>query len=509
MNKFTFTLAIAVLTLLAVQPAAAQTGEDALRFSRRQPLFTPGLAAGVGTGQAGIGSFSDLFQNPAGLALMDRSAFSFGLLTVSATDDGIFQVAGSGNPMTDDMMKTRIGHLAWTYKVPTAQGSMVFAAGLARQNSFDRQLSYLGENPVNSLTDYLMPVQGEFELLEDNQGIYPDFSRTLSFIGFETYAIDLDEEALANGDPVPFTPAVRTGTLEQSGLVSEEGGMTDLSFGAAIEAAPGVMVGLSVSIPFGTYDYYRLHEENDLYNDNNGSGNTTDFSSLRFIETYSSSLVGVNARAGVTAALIPGLRIGLSIETPTMYSVDEDYDTRLSTAFDNGDRFEYGDGADEDAGRGTFQYEVLSPWRSGLGLSFSAGDLTISGDATLVDWSALELDSDTYSFVDENLATRQDMEATIATRLGLSYRMEDVTLRGGFGYDPDPRVRAPADLDRGRTYFGAGAAYTINSQFVFELGWALERFDDEYRPYQEVDDAPVVVERLNRHFVQFGIRMAF
>lgn len=509
MKRSTITLVAAAFALLAIQPVSAQSGEDALRFSRRQPLFTPGLAAGAGTGQAGLGSFSDLFQNPAGLALMDRSAFSFGLSTVSVTDDGIFRVGGSGNPMTDDVMKTRLGHLAWAYRVPTTQGSLVFAAGLARQASFDRQLGYQGENPVNSLTDYLMPVQGEFELLEDNQGIYPDFTRTLSFIGFETYAIDLDDAALAAGDPVPFKPAVRAGTVLQTGLVVEEGGMTDLSFGAAIEAAKGVMVGLSLSIPFGTYDYYRLHEEDDLYDDNDGSGSTTDFNSLRFIETYSSNLVGVNARAGVTAALMPGLRLGLSIETPTIYSVDEDYDTRLSTAFDNGDRFEYGDGADEDAGRGTFQYEVISPWRMGLGLSFSAGDLTVSGDATLVDWSALELDSDTYSFLDENIATRESMETTVATRLGVSYRLEDVTVKGGFGYDPDPRVRMPTDLDRGRTYFGAGASYAINSQFAFELGWAMEQFDDEFLPYQEVDDAPVVAEKLNRHFVQFGLRMAF
>ena len=151
MNRYTFSLFAAALACLAALPAAAQTGEDALRFTRRQPLFTPGLAAGVGTGQAGVGSFSDLFQNPAGLALMDRSAFSFGLSTVSTTDDGVFQIAGSRNPMTDDLTKTRLGHLAWTYKVPTAQGSMVFAAGLARQASFDRQLSYQGENPINSL----------------------------------------------------------------------------------------------------------------------------------------------------------------------------------------------------------------------------------------------------------------------------------------------------------------------------------------------------------------------
>ncbi len=498
---------VLALTVLGLTPVAhAQSGDDALRFSRRQPLFSAVTAGSAGAGVSGTGTFADLFLNPAGLALMDRGAFSVGLGTLSATDDGIYSVGSTGNPVTDDIMATRLTHLAWTYKVPTVRGSMVFAAGLARQNSFDRRLSYIGENPLNSFTDFLMPVQGEFELREDNQGVYPDFSRTLSFIGFETYAIDFDDDKLASGDPVPFAPAVRAGTTLQNGTVTEEGGMTELSFGGAFEASKGVMVGLSVNIPFGSYDYYRMHEEADLYDENDGTAGTTDFNHLRFIETFSSSLVGVSARAGLSAILVPGFRLGLSVETPTVYSVDEDYDTRLSTAFDNGDRFEYGDDYEEDAGRGTFQYEVTSPWRVGAGLSYDAGPVSVTGEATLVDWSALELNSDTYSFADENFDTRQGMRATVITRFGLEYRLPSVSVRGGVAFDPDPRESFAGSIDRSRTTFGAGASYALNRQLALDLGWAMERFDDAFGPYTEVDGAPVVSERVSRHFVQFGLR---
>ncbi len=114
---------------------------------------------------------------------------------------------------------------------------MVVGAGFNQVSTFSRSLVFSGENNANSLTDYLMPVSGEFELQEDDDGVFPLFDRTLSFIGFETYAIDLDAVAVQNGDANPFVPAVNAGTVRQAGYVDESGRMMEVNIGGAMEVA--------------------------------------------------------------------------------------------------------------------------------------------------------------------------------------------------------------------------------------------------------------------------------
>jgi hypothetical protein len=116
-----------------------------------------------------------------------------------------------------------------------------------------------------------MPLQGEFELTEDGTDVFTEFFRTPSFIAFETFAIDFDQGLFDDDDPIPFLPAVSTGTVLQSGFVTEEGRMSEINFGAAMEAAEGVMIGASLNIPVASYTFTRVFEEEDIFNDNDGS----------------------------------------------------------------------------------------------------------------------------------------------------------------------------------------------------------------------------------------------
>jgi long-subunit fatty acid transport protein len=491
---------------MVVAPAAAQSGDDAFRFAQRQSLATTELIGSAGVGIAGRGDLGDLFRNPAGLGWMDRGAFSISLNSSSVQNDGIYSAgAGASSAESITLSDTRLGGATYAYKVPTALGSMVIAGGISQTASFERSLAFNGENGFNSLTDFLMPLSNEFELVEENGEVFPEFSRPLSFIGFETFAIDLDGDAVAAGDPVPFYPAVSAGTVAQTGLVEEEGRQSSFNIGAGFEASKDVMVGFSMNIPFGTYRYTRRLEEEDIFNDNDGTGGTADFAYLDFSEGFESRMVGLNFRGGVSAQVSENIRVGLSIETPTWYSVSEDYDTALYTEFDNGDAFEYGDDFEEDAGRGSFDYNVQSPWRMEAGIAFQTGGFTLSGDLEFVDWSQLELDSDTYAFSDENLAIRQAFESTMNVRIGAGYRFDNLELRGGLAVNPDPRQNAEINRDRGTV--GLGLSYFVNDQFAFDFGVMAEVFEDSYQPYREVANAPVVSEEVARSFFSIGVRV--
>ncbi len=504
----------AILMAAAVAPATAQDGTDALRFMQRLPGLSSASAGMGGAGTAGRSDVGAFTTNPAGLGWNQGSWFSIDLLNQNTTDEATFTAPGSESFLESDVSSTGLASLAYAYRVPTIRGTLVVGAGFNQVQSFSRSLFYSGTNNANSVTDYFMPLPGEFTLDSDDQGVFPSFTRDLSFIAFETFGIDLVPDLVDAGDPVPFLPAVSAGTVLQDGFVEEKGRMSELNFAGSVEVAPNVMVGASLNLPFGSYTYFRSHSEDDFQNDNDGFDGTTDFSGLTFEESFSSDMIGVSLRAGLSAKVADGARFGLTVETPTYLSVDEEYSTLLDVSFDNGDRFVYGDGLTETAGSGTFEYTVTSPWKVAIGGAWTGGGLTLTGDVEWVDWSQLELDASEYSFADENLEIQRALDAVLNVRLGAEYVMNQLSVRAGWAGYPDPRdadspLATPNLVDRGRQFVSAGLGFAFTEQVSASLSWTRSMWDDQFAPYADVTGAPDVREELTRDRVAIGFTFGF
>lgn len=513
MKSLLTTAAGITLLLLAAMPARAQTGDDALRFLQRYPAVGPHLLGMAGATGSGVADASALFSNPAGLGFYRRSSFAGALNVVNATDDALFEAPGFTSTLENDVNQVSLGHLAYVYKVPTVRGSLVFGAAVNQINSYERELLFQGENASNSITEFFLPFPEEFDLVEEDGEVFPEFTRPLSFIAYETFGIDLEPSLIGEVD-VPFLPAVTQGVVRQTGTVREEGSLREVSFGGATEAAENVMVGVSINVPFGEYRFTRVFEEDDFANDNDGTGTSTDFAGLRLIETFESDLAGINVRVGVSGGSDDGLRFGFAAETPTYYTVNEDYATELSTTFDNGDAFTYGDDFDEDAGDGGYEYQITSPWRLSGGVSYRLGSITVLADAEWLDWSGLELDADDFAFTDENIDIQRRFDDVVNVRVGGEYELGSFVVRGGYAFQPDPRNLDLIDPDgtlpnRDREYWSAGFSYMPNDQFALDFGWMQERYDDQYRPYTEVAEAPVVTEEVTRDRFALGVRVFF
>jgi len=502
--------ALFLLLLIVSVPASAQTADDALRFADR----TPGVTAySLGIGGAGIARMDDasaLVINPAGLGWLKSTRASGTFSNMRSISDGTYEAPGYSSSMEDRLTDSGLGSLSYLFKVPTTQGSMVIGAAISGVHSYDRGVAWDGDNGFNSVTDYFMPFADEFSLVEDSEGIFPDFTRTLSFIAYETYAIDLDQNLLDAGESVPFLPAVSFGTVAQTGFLEDTGRMMELNFGGAMEAAPDVMVGVGFNIPIGSFERLRVLEEDDYLNDNDGTGGTTDFNYLYFSQRFSSDMVGVNGRFGVSAKVNPFMYLGATIETPTIYAIEENYSTYLETEFDNGDFFSYGDGPGQDAGSGTFDYTLRTPWKLGLGGSFQTGPATLMADVEWMDWSQMEFSSNTHDFSPENLDIRNALQAVVNIRLGATVDFNDLQLRAGLGIHPDPRrtERFTAEgfpmVERDRNFTSLGVGYRFSDRMMVDLGWMMEQMEDRTDLYVDVTDAPYVSEDVTRHRVQIG-----
>ena len=499
-----------IASLVFIAPAKAQSGNDALRFSQRFPGTTAASLGLSGTGIAGVADPSALILNPAGLGFARTSSISGSFSSFDIQDDSFFRSDGITFPGVAEITSAGVGHLSSLYKFPTSQGSLVIGISISQVTTYERDLFFDGENGLNSITDFFMPLSDEFELIEDGDDLFPEFFRTPSFIAFETFAIDFDQGLFDVNDPIPFLPAVSAGTVAQSGSVTEEGRMNELNIGGAMEAANGVMIGASINIPFGRYTFTRIFEEEDIFNDNDGSGGTTDFDYLKYTESFRSDIVGINARFGLSARVSPQLRLGFTLETPTQLTIEDDFETVLRTEFDNGDVFTYGDQIDEDAGTGHFEYTLTTPWHVGVGISYRSGSLTLMADAELIDWSQMKFSNGNLTFADENRSIQEQFETVLNTRIGATYETGDFILRSGFAVYPDPhnaqfgRAVDGAVVDRERQYFSLGLGYRISNTLRADVGWMQEQFNDVYSPYTEVANAPIVDEEVIRNRFQIG-----
>ncbi len=478
--------------------AQAQTAEDAIRFTERSPATGARMIGMAGAGLAGLADYTALFNNPAGLAYFRKSSVAGALHGVYATDASFSRTPGfSPIGLEEDVSETNIGNLAYVYRAPTRRGSFVMAAAFNQIHSFERDLRFQGDNASSTISTSFLPFDDEYSLdANGNLDVLDD----LPFAAFNGGVVEFFPE-LSDMGQYPFLEAVAPGTtIEQSGIVSEKGRMNELSVGGAVEAARGVMVGLSTNLTFGTYRFLSIFSEDDRL-DQNGlddysvlldNGELLEgFNALDYRQHLESDLLGINLRLGISSEVAPNVRLGLTLETPTYYTVNEDFGAEYTTFFDIGGSLSYGD-SPSDVGSGQFEYEIQTPWRLGLGIGFNAANVTVMGDLEYVDWSQLELDAraDRLFFDDLNRAIADDYQAVLNTRLGVEYRLNDLMLRGGFAYRPDPLDVAPrrsdgSELDRAKLFFSAGIGYRFQNQFQVDFGWMQGRFDTAYSAYPE------------------------
>lgn len=510
----------------------AQTADDVLRFSLRSPSSSARAVGFSGGGIAGWADLSAMTTNPAGLGYYSTSEFAGGLDVLVTNNASTFQVGPEGQTFSReaDESAVRLGSLAGVYKAPTEQGSLVLGIGFTQTQTFDRTLSYEGNNQSSSITDVFLPTSNEYAV--DSLGVFfPDDvpSNIIPFIAFEGGAIEFFRGDYNEGR-YPFEQAVLPGTpIRQEGTVQREGRMNEINFSGAAEVARNVMVGLSANLTVGSYHF--SHELTEIDQGENANYEVlrdgefyVGLDQMTFREQFESEFTGFNLRVGLSADVASNVRVGFTAETPTWTSVRDDYtDAIIHTEFLDGKSLAYGDDPNEDVGKGTFDYQITTPWRLGTGLAYDNGQLRVSADMEFIDWSNLELDSRSFDFPTENARIEDDFGVVLNWHGGIEYTVDEgPTLRGGIAYRPDPRqydvtFANGESHDRTRTFLSLGVSYPFSEQLTLDVGWMQERTVDQFQPYPSVTPPnetasivpPLADEDITRNQVRIGFRYSF
>ena len=262
----------AALALTTIQ-VYGQYPEDALRLG----LSGSGVGSrslGMGNAYTGVANdFSAIYWNPAGLAQLQSSEFSFGLTYNNNKDNSTF----FNTQEAYNTSSTNLNAFGLVYKIPTRQGSMVLAFGYDRQSNFAAGMSFTGFNPGSSI----------IQSYARNGAFYPsDLSGNLAY---QLYLADIDTLTGRFQSPI-------TGKVSQIAKVVEGGGLNNWSVAGAVDVAKDLSLGVTL--------------------------------------TY---LSGGNAKFGLLYRIPDRFRLGIGIKTPTTFTIKENFGTTARATFDNGD----------------------------------------------------------------------------------------------------------------------------------------------------------------------------
>ncbi len=497
----------------------AQTEFDALKMVEHDINGTARYMSMGGAFGALGGDASAIKDNPAGLGIFRKSEFT-------GTLNALIQQTGAkwnGSPTSyDDLYKLNGNNFAFVLAVPTWR-SESGAPGLINSNwafnynrlkNFNRRLNIVGGASNSSMTDYMAYLTSAYRQ-KYNGGIpgselsytstYEPFDNLnvpwLSILAYEGYL--LNESASNSGT---WSSLLNAGEkVNPSYTLEEKGYIDEYSLGWSGNISNKFYVGASVNMRSIQYS------ANSVYGETFGAGG-----GMSLANTYSTTGTGVNVNLGAIFVPVDFMRLGLSLHTPTFYSLTDynyaklDYNTEKNGWI----------ATPEDA---YTDYKIQSPLRYDVSVAFIAGQRgLISAEYSVNNFTGTRLMDDknnTGSYRPENDGMREMMNNARTIKVGGEYRITDnFSLRAGYANTSTPTKSTAAKYLRDNTirtdteyflrnrtdYLTLGLGYQ-EASWRIDFAYMNRIQDDDFYPYNsgnlgndlKVDPARVITQNNN------------
>jgi len=449
----------------------AQNFKDALRLTEPEVL-TSAKALSLGNAYTALSNdFSASLFNPAGFGLIKKSEFSGALSYNSFNNSTTF----FNKEVDYSNSNTKLNEFGFAIPMPTRRGSLVFAFGYNQLKDFNYTMKFDGYNPNNNsliqnLTDYNDDIAYELALS------YPVYNKSNVYL-YDTTLIN--------------------GKLNQSGKITQEGGLHSWSFSGAVEIQKDVFVGATLNIINGDFKRDRQYWEddvNDYYNINllldPKEPATRDFQTFYFNDIISWDVSGWNLNLGLLTRINDKLNIGFSVKTPRKFTIKETYFVDAYSVFAQ-TRFTLNPPVEN-----RIEYKINTPYEFSLGAAINENNLLISFDAKFIDYTQMEFKSglDIRDIENNNRDIKELFRQVINLHAGLEYEIPyiNLALRGGFMILPSPYKDDPAEYDKKFITVGLGLNPNRNLSFnlTYAYGWWKD-IGDNYgsnlsRTYQDI-----------------------
>lgn len=472
---------LASAVLLGFNEAKAQLvlgghfyGEEAFKFSEVKNTGSARMQA-LGGGYTALGAdATNAFYNPAGLGFYNRSELSITPI-ISSLRNSTNYIDSKTNLNTSNANIGQLGLIMSSPGAGTRKRRSTLAITYSKQVNLFNDFSYSGQNKRSSMMDYFAEKANRravsSQVLDDEYNASSGNAETATSMYYQTFMIDPSP----NGN-APYYKVEPTLPVNQSGSNTTSGSTSQWNFGYGVNFDDKTYVGFSVGFMRVNYEYIGNHTERFP------SGKY--FNGFEFNDDLITRGGGVNLSIGAIKRVAENITLGVNITTPTYMSLSETYNnsilidnkSTLTTTNKQVSVIPY-----------DFQYNLTTPLRANGGGAFFFGDKKgfIALDAEYVGYKSMGVKDvqDANWSSDQKRAIRNEFNNVVNFKAGAEYRINNVRVRVGAKYMPNPYVQKSSTESGNQLLTSAGVGYR-SSKFFIDLAGVFNSYSSSFTPYQ-------------------------
>lgn len=429
---------------LSMSSVMAQDITDAVRYSQDEVQGTARFRGMSGAFGALGGDMSAVSINPAGLSIFTNSHASISISNLGTKSDiNYFNGMSSSSDSKFDLNQT--GAVFVFNNTNTNSPWRKFALGVAydKISNFDNSWNVRGVNTnSNTIGNYFLNYGQGLRLDQisaiDNESLataYSEvnrlygFSNQQAFLGYESYIL---EPGMDSDDNTVYQSNIRGNNFDQAYTYASTGYNGKFSFNASTQFGDNLYFGLNLNSHFINYDKFT-----DLQESNSNAASLV--RDVRFQNSLSTIGSGFSFQLGAIAKINETLRMGLSYNSPTWYSISEETTQYLGT-IRNVSGSNLTQIIDPHVVNVYPDYKLQTPGKITGSLAYIFGDNgLISFDYSLKDYGNTKFKptSDAY-FASQNDNMSNTLKNASTYRIGGEYRIQQVSFRGGYRFEESP-----------------------------------------------------------------------
>ncbi len=441
----------------------AQTDVDAMRYSGESITGTARFTAMSGAFGALGGDFTSLSYNPAGIAVYRSSEFTFTPSIYVGSTTSTFL----GESNNERKYNFNIGNIGMIYtsklsKDENSPGwkSWNFGLGYNRLSNFHNRSFYQGTNHSSSILD---------NFAENASGNEPSaLDGYYESLAYNTYMINHDGSLLYES-VIPYGQETQRKSTETRGSIGE----TVFTFGGNYSNK----FYLGGSLGFKSLRYV----ESTTYEEMDPDTSIPYFKRFKLQQDLTTRGTGFDLKVGMIYRVNDMFRFGVAVETPSWYSMHDEYKNSMTGTLDTGVTKSFS----AESPDGFFDYDYTSPFKAMGSIAVVFGKYgLVSADYQFADYSEARFDAALAPFSDVNSLISRKYIETHTVRIGTEWLYQSLAFRGGVSLTTSPLndKYKVGNSDFTKKGLSAGIGYRENNLFI-DLGYARTQSDEYYQPY--------------------------
>jgi len=429
--------------LLATISLHAQDITDAVRYSNTSIQGSARFRAMSGAFGALGGDISAININPASSAVFNTSFASFTLSSLSNKNETAYFGNANSNRETDiDMSQAGAVFLFRNNKQDSKWKKFSLSLAYDQYNNFENRWTATGVNPNNNIGNYFLgfaqglrldeisalPGESTFDAYNGIGNTF-GFDHQQAFLGYDSFIL---EPNTFDDDNTLYFNNITGGNYRQEQSLASTGYNGKLAFNFAAQYNDDVYFGVNLNSHFVNYERSTVYFE-----DNNN--NSSIVKQVAFENTLRTIGAGFSFQLGSIFKITDNLRGGLTYESPTWLSFEDETTQYIETLRDNGGTNEV-QITDPNTVNIFPQYTLQTPGKVTTSLAYVFGKKgLISADIGFKDFSNTKFKpkNDTF-FAAQNRIIEENLTTSTSINVGGEYKIKALSLRAGYRYEGSP-----------------------------------------------------------------------